>query len=243
MLLQPNLPTMKKEKSLELERLVFFSDAVVAIAITLLALELKLDHVSENLCIQDVWSAWPHFLAFFISFVIIGLFWKIHHQFFVYIRKINEMFLAFNMAWLFFIALLPFTTNLLSEHFDNKTAVVLYCANVLMISFFQNSLWDYACDQMILFPGKKVKNPQTLLDESTTKETITLYRLACNIHMVNAFVALIIAFFWPIVAIIVLFSRIFFFRTAAIKWTESRLERADLLHRRADKRKKAFKKK
>ena len=74
------------EKNLELERLVFFSDAVVAIAITLLALELKIENVLHgHLRFEDLSGSWQKFIAFFLSFFIIALFWKIHHQFFHHI--------------------------------------------------------------------------------------------------------------------------------------------------------------
>jgi uncharacterized membrane protein len=77
-----------KEKNLELERLVFFSDAIVAIAITLLALDLKVEPASGgHLTFADVGNAWEKFLAFFLSFFIIAIFWKIHHEFYTYSAK------------------------------------------------------------------------------------------------------------------------------------------------------------
>jgi uncharacterized membrane protein len=217
---------MKPEKSLELDRLVFFSDAVVAIAITLLALELKVENHTTDFSFENIYEAWPHFLAFVLSFIIIGVFWKIHHQFFMYIGRIDEKLLGLNMLWLFGIAILPFSTNLMSEHLMNKTATIFYCANVFFISFFQNLIWDYACDKLILYPGQKTKiSNDTLLKENVSKETESLFRAACNIHWINAAVALIVACFSPLVAMIILFTRIIFFRSAAIQWIGRRIKR------------------
>lgn len=226
-----------KEKSLELERLVFFSDAVVAIAITLLALDLKLEHEGPTLTAHDIRVSWPHFLAFFLSFVIIGLFWKIHHQFFVHIQRVDEKMLGFNMAWLFFLAVIPFSTNLLSAHLDSRTAAVVYCANVLFISFSQNMIWDYACQDLIIVPGWKVKADAPLLRSTTTDETINIYRTACNLQMANALLALVLAFFWPTIALVVLFSRIFFFRTPAVQWISRKLTRANAFQQKDARRK------
>src|ERR1700754_780438 len=99
-----------KEKNLELERLVFFSDAIVAIAITILVFNLKVTgDEGRHFSFADLLQTWPKFVAFFLSFFIIALFWKVHHEFFFYIRAINEMLLWNNIGWLLFIVLLPFS--------------------------------------------------------------------------------------------------------------------------------------
>src|ERR1700748_2867625 len=96
------------EKNLELERLVFFSDAVVAIAITLLALELKVAPAGPHLTFADLAAAWHKFAAFFLSFIIIAVFWVNHHRFFFYIKDVDGRTMVYNMCWLLFIVLLPF---------------------------------------------------------------------------------------------------------------------------------------
>lgn len=219
-------------KNLELERTVFFSDAVIAIAITLLALELKINTQNDSFSFQDIYLIYPKILAFTLSFIIIGLFWKIHHQFFMFIGKVDDKLLGLNLIWLFGIAILPFSTNILSEHLLNKSATVLYCFNVFFVSFIQNLIWDYACDKLILYPGQKTKSSNaTLLKENVSAETEALYRTACNIHWINALVALIVAFFSPLTATIILFSRILFFRSTAIQWIDRSLKKQKAFNR------------
>src|SRR5689334_22036352 len=111
---------MSKEKNLELDRLVFFSDAVVAIAITLLALDLRIEKGEElsKLSFAAIGHLWPKFAAFLLSFILIAVFWKVHHKFFFHIRKIDVNLLWFNIFWLLFIVLLPFTTTLISNYFN-----------------------------------------------------------------------------------------------------------------------------
>ncbi|MBS1935031.1 MAG: DUF1211 domain-containing protein, partial [Bacteroidetes bacterium] len=90
-----------KEKSLELERLVFFSDAIVAIAMTILVFDLKLTHITDgHITFADLGDAWQKFAAFFLSFILIAIFWKIHHEFFSHIREINSTLLWINIGWL-----------------------------------------------------------------------------------------------------------------------------------------------
>jgi uncharacterized membrane protein len=186
-----------KEKNLELERLVFFSDAIVAIAITLLALDLKIDHLtSGHLTFADLGDAWQKFVSFFLSFFIIAIFWKIHHEFYVHIRKIDHKLLWYNIGWLMFIVILPFTTSLISAHLFDTAAIFAYCINVLMITLAQNLIWDYASAR------------PDYLKENTDAETIRNHRIACNVAMINALVAVTISFFSPLIAFIILFTRL-----------------------------------
>jgi uncharacterized membrane protein len=218
----------QKEKNLELDRLVFFSDAIVAIAITLLALDLRAVKTGSELTYADIFHSWHKFVAFFLSFIIIATFWKIHHQFYFYIKKIDEKLLFFNIGWLLLITIIPFTTNLLSDNLTNVPAVSIYCANIFLLSIFQNLIWDYACEQLIIFPGKRGKivgNVGSLLKDNTSKATIREYRLACNIAMINALFALVLSFFVPVLAVIILFSRILFFRRSAVQWMNKTFEK------------------
>ncbi len=106
------------KKEIAFERVLFFSDAIVAIAITLLALDLKLQvPEGKDLSFADLMSPWHKYLAFILSFVNIAGFWRTHHDFFVYIIKMDERVFFFNICWLFFIVTLPFATTVLSDHF------------------------------------------------------------------------------------------------------------------------------
>jgi uncharacterized membrane protein len=104
---EPHREIDQDEKNLERERLVFFSDAVIAIAITLLALDLKVEHAGPHFAFSDIANAWHRFAAFFLSFILIAVFWINHHRFFVYIKAIDARTMTYNICWLLFIVLLP----------------------------------------------------------------------------------------------------------------------------------------
>ena len=185
-----------KEKNLELERLVFFSDAVVAIAITILVFNLKITgDEGRHLAFTDLLQAWPKVLAFLLSFAIIALFWKMHHQFFFYIRAVDETLLWHNIAWLLFLVLLPFSTTLISIHFTDPAAMVVYCTNVLFINVFQNNIWDYVAKR----PG--------FLKPDMDKRIITFYRRTCNVAMINSIISLALSFVFPVAGFIILVVR------------------------------------
>src|SRR5262245_9934465 len=97
------------------ERLVVFSDAVIAIALTLLALELPLPSGASNhdLLASAVNENLDAYLAFLISFVVIAVNWRGHHWVFRYVNS-TQPILGLNLLWLFFIVVTPFATRLLT---------------------------------------------------------------------------------------------------------------------------------
>ncbi len=98
------------------ERLAFFTDAVVAIAITLLALDLK---VPEGSSWGAIWSAigdnGDGYLAFLISFFIIANAWTSHHSLFRYITRADPRLLWINLLWLLTVVVAPFFTRMVVD--------------------------------------------------------------------------------------------------------------------------------
>lgn len=135
------------ERPFELERLVFFSDAVFAIAVTLLAIELRLPELAtqtSEALVQAVFEEWPHFLAFALGFWFVALYWTIHHRYFKYIIEYDTGLVGRNLLILFFVALMPFTTNLLGEYGNIAAGVWFYCANIIALGLCFAMLWRHA---------------------------------------------------------------------------------------------------
>ncbi|HZQ06956.1 MAG TPA: TMEM175 family protein [Anaerolineae bacterium] len=132
------------ERMFELERIIFFSDAVFAIAITLLALELHVPDIQVT-SFAPVWNAilnnWPHFFAFALSFWIIATYWLAHHRCFRYIVRFDGGLIWRNFLVLFFIILLPFTTLVLGEYGNLPDGVVFYGLNMLALGLSLAWLW------------------------------------------------------------------------------------------------------
>ena len=98
---------------METNRLEAFSDGVFAIAITLLILEIKVPPAA-NLG-NGLLQLWPSYLAYAISFVVIGAIWINHHAMFDWIDRVDQKLLLLNTLHLMFIAFLPFPTAVLAE--------------------------------------------------------------------------------------------------------------------------------
>lgn len=120
---------------LGLGRIVNFSDAAVAIALTLLVLPL-VDIASQIKGHGGMWplftANWAAFLAFAISFAVIARFWMVHHAVFDGVVAYNRTVLVINFAWLATIVFLPFSTNMLSYSPDADRSVnALYIGTLL----------------------------------------------------------------------------------------------------------------
>jgi uncharacterized membrane protein len=102
-------------ESRAVDRLIFFSDAVVAIAITLLAIDLP---VPAGHSLSLFWSSvrdnQDRYLAFLVSFFAIAAAWSDHHDAFRYTRRMDQRLRSLNMAWLLMIVIMPFATKLLT---------------------------------------------------------------------------------------------------------------------------------
>ncbi|GAA2878326.1 TMEM175 family protein [Pseudonocardia halophobica] len=120
------------------ERLIFFSDAVVAIAITLLAIDLQVPQGDTAAELAAGFAAnRPEYLAFLISFAVIARHWISHHRVFRYVGRASLPLTWLNMLWLLIIVLTPFFTRFIAEaHVDFARFAVYALAETLQIGTF-----------------------------------------------------------------------------------------------------------
>jgi uncharacterized membrane protein len=129
-------------------RLVAFSDAVFAITITLLVLEIRPPTGFSNL-LHGLLALWPSYLAYGVTFLFIGQVWANHHVMFDHIRAADRVVLLLNTLLLMVVAFLPFATSVLagalrSGH-GQRTAVFFYGiafdVTVIVITAFNAFYW------------------------------------------------------------------------------------------------------
>jgi uncharacterized membrane protein len=129
------------------ERIVFFSDAVFAIAITLLVLEIKPPHLerfSESSLRLQLLRLLPKFSGFVASFFIIGSMWIEHHRIFRYLRDCDAGLLWRNLIFLLSVAFVPFPTAVFSEYFWSRTAFALYAGTFAAVGLAKLWVWHYS---------------------------------------------------------------------------------------------------
>ena len=132
----------------ELDRLIFFSDAIFAIVMTLLILEIRApDNVPSDVAATEVpnlvWALWPKFFSYVLSFLVIGTYWIAHHQTFRYVRSYNRTLLWLNLVFLLSISFIPFPTDLLGEYGELRFSVIFYAASLGMARLLLAVVWWY----------------------------------------------------------------------------------------------------
>jgi uncharacterized membrane protein len=119
-----------------LERLVFFSDAVFAIAITLLVLEIKVPVLPKGSPDALYWHALldlvPSFMGYVLSFAVIGVFWIGHHRAFAMAGRYSGRVLGWNMGLLCVIAFMPFVTAFDAHNLNQHVPGMIYCGTLLL---------------------------------------------------------------------------------------------------------------
>lgn len=135
---------------MEFDRILFFSDAVFAIAITLLIVDLPghLGQVDSSHfdAAQALRTAGPGIRGFWIGFAVIGLFWMGHHSLFRFVTGFDRRLMLMNLLFVGLIAFLPFPTALLSASGNaTRTGVVFYSACTGAAGLVETVMWAYAC--------------------------------------------------------------------------------------------------
>lgn len=126
------------------ERLAFFSDAVFAIAMTLLVVELKVPQVNDAHLATALAELGPEYLSFVLSFTVIGAVWMSHHRKFRAIASYTQTLVRLNLVMLLAVASLPFSTAVLGRYGDSTVSVYIYASTISLIGLIMTALWWYA---------------------------------------------------------------------------------------------------
>ncbi|RZL12154.1 MAG: DUF1211 domain-containing protein [Hymenobacter sp.] len=145
----------------QLERLILFTDAVFAIAITLLAIEIRFPELHGLPTDADIWRGLgaliPKFMGFLIGFAIIAQYWTAHHRIFRFVRNYDIKLLWLNMLFLLFIVLMPFSSGLFSSFGIVRAAFILYAINIMLAGLAQVLLLRYLLNpaHALILPGDR----------------------------------------------------------------------------------------
>ncbi len=124
------------------------SDGVFSIAMTLLVLELKVPELSHHATNDELLAALaklrPSFLTFFVTFMISGSFWFLHHLTFHFVKHMNQVLCWINLLFLMFVSLLPFSAGLLGHFAGQQVSQLFYFGNQLVLALLLLAHWMYA---------------------------------------------------------------------------------------------------
>jgi uncharacterized membrane protein len=149
----------------ELDRIVNFSDAIFAIAITILVLDIRLpDNLSPTELPVQVLGLGPKYLSYLISFLVLAVYWQAHHRVFKPITGYDGTLVWLNILFLMAVAFLPFPTSLLGEYGREQVSVVIYAANAAVASLLLVTISWYATS------GHRLVAPDLVDDEAERKQ-------------------------------------------------------------------------
>lgn len=131
----------------DVERLAAFTDGVIAIAITLLVLDIRLPRPAHGLddaaLVADLLAIWPQYFGYALSFLVIGNFWVSHTLRLRRLESVDPTLLWLNMLFLLVIGFVPFITSVLSEN-SGRAATILYAATMIVASLLLTLVWRHA---------------------------------------------------------------------------------------------------
>ncbi|WP_448139079.1 TMEM175 family protein [Sphingobacterium siyangense] len=176
-------------------RLEAFSDGVLAIIITIMVLELK---VPEGFTFASLKPLYPKIISYIVSFVYVGLYWNNHHHLFQIVRKVNGKVLWSNLNLLFWLSLMPVTTNWIGESHFERDPIIAYGFVLIMCSISYNIVEYF----VIQIEGEESALKKAV--KSKVKENIStaLYFFGIGLSFINPYISLLmygtVAIMWLI---------------------------------------------
>jgi uncharacterized membrane protein len=138
-------------------RLETLTDGLFAIAMTILVVTIQIPigpiHTAD-LFVQTTSEIIPKFAIYFLSFLLLAVFWVDHHMFYL-VEKSNFTLTWLNIFWLMFIALLPLSTSIIAQFPEYQLAQLIFDFNLLFIGLFFYIIWSYSLDRGMI--SEKVK--------------------------------------------------------------------------------------
>jgi uncharacterized membrane protein len=166
-------------------RIEALTDGIFAIAMTLMVFDIKVPVVTRLAGFSlrhELWQLWPRFLAYAISFVMLGVYWVGHHNQYHYIRRTDRVFLWINIFFLMCASSVPFSTSLLGQYPAERIAVIVYGLNLMMLGGFLYVHWWYAT------------HDHRLVEEDAHPELVTLAKRRILMGVVASMVAICLSF-------------------------------------------------
>lgn len=172
-----------------LERLIFFSDAVFAIVITLLVIDLHAPHLPRGSSDRDFWitliNLSPQFAGFFVSFFVIGFFWAGHHRTMSLAGHYAPGLMQPNLMLLATVAAMPFFTAFASANPTMRVPIVCYCGWLAFAGMANRRL-----QRVVLAPP--------VVDESVPADQLAQVRDRGDAVVLGALTGLVVAIFVPV---------------------------------------------
>lgn len=191
----------------DLGRIMAFTDGVIAVAITLLVLNIEVPELpagaGEPELVEALYDLLPSLAAYLLSFALIGRFWVLHHRLFETLRAFDSTLMVLNLLFLALIALMPFATDLSDRYGKQGIAAAVFGATIGLAA-----LVHWAMARYCLHHGFVREEHLKHMDEEASRAALSI--------SVIFLVSVPLAFIHPLFAQVLWLST-FFFRSPLVK--------------------------
>lgn len=185
----------REQRNANPDRLLAFSDGVFAIIITILVLELKVPELGSGQSLSEsLAEIQPTFVAFIISFLLVGMYWVGHRSTFAQVRCIDRNTIWLNLVFLMSVALVPFAAAVLGKYQTEPVALHLYGLVLMAVTLLRLALDSY------------LYRHQGLLWQQSSKQVRRLGRIVAAAPLVVYAIAMLMAAWIPWLSLLLYFS-------------------------------------
>jgi uncharacterized membrane protein len=185
------------------DRLLALSDGVVAIALTLLVLQLRVPSLpsaaadSASALASALSKGGDQLIAYVISFYVVAQFWLVHHRVFQHLAGQREGLAWWNFAFLFTITIMPFTSDMIGQYGSNPLAVDIFALNLLLAALATQATAELGRRRGLMAPGSHAANRRAGFLRSMA--TVLVLAASMGLAWVNAANA---KFIWLLLAVV-----------------------------------------
>lgn len=174
-------------------RLEALADGIFAIAMTILVLELRIPESSTGSgdLLSELFAIRVKFATFFISFIVLGVYWFAHHQTFYFLVRVNRTLVWLSILFFMGAALVPFVASVMGSHYEDPVALGLYGLVLALLAVVGYVIWWY------------ITGDRGLVDEKLDPELVRKVRIWIAIGPIVSVVAVVVAFVSPFIALLV----------------------------------------
>jgi len=187
-------PGKHPKQDFQVERIAFFSDAVFAIAITLLVIEFRAPHVGKESTEQDLWKEVVEMkyklVSVILSFSLVVIYWIRHHTLFKHIHNYNKKIIIANMATLIPIIFFPFTTSFLYETIGVNNAVATIPYRLFLLNNVLAGLSMYYFYWLLMKRFKEMSYPMEVVDKKDFEGKLILMTGSFSLVLILSFISL-----------------------------------------------------
>ncbi|QIP15929.1 DUF1211 domain-containing protein [Spirosoma aureum] len=177
-----------------IQRIEALSDGLFSIAMTILVFDLK-DPVSNRIqsnaeLLVSLKILLPQLLTYFLSFMTLGIFWTGYSTQFNYIEKYDRNLNWYSLFFLLFVSLIPFSTNVLSNHINNQVSIGIYWLNIFAMGNMLYIHWRYARRNNFLSLSGKAQETVDKAIRSRVFTAQSLYALGASLCFINTYLSI-----------------------------------------------------